>query len=36
MKMQNLEVNSWSSVFDMILVILGGIVAELFSTFGPL
>ena len=33
MKMQSLEFNLWLSVFDMILLILGGIAAEIFSTF---
>ena len=36
MKMQSLEVNLWSSVFDNILVILGGIVTEIFNPFRPL
>ena len=36
MKMQSLEVNLWPSVFDNILVILGGIVAEIFNPFRPL
>ena len=36
MKVQSLEVNLWSSVFDIILVILGGIVAEIFNPFRPL
>ena len=34
LKMQSLEFNLWPSVFDMILLILGGIAAEIFSTFG--
>ena len=36
MKMQSLEVNLWSSVFDIILEILGGIVTEIFNPFRPL
>ena len=34
MKMQSLEFNLWASVFDMILLILGGIAAEIFNIFG--
>ena len=34
--MQSLKVNLWSSVFDNILVILGGIVTEIFNPFRPL